>query len=111
MDHANLSPPHDRLAMSDATRRGGRVGLRVGVVFAVLCLVPLLRFGDAQMDSIAAGCQQGIVGFGSSGSERYDICYATDSQADSAMVWFLIGGAISAAGFTSYVKARRNLQA
>ena len=96
--------------MSEATRHGGRVGLRVGIVFAVLCLAPLLRFGDAQMDSIAAGCQQGIVGFGSSGSDHYDICYTTDSQADSAMVWFLIGAGISAASFTSYLKARRNQQ-
>ena len=96
--------------MSDATRDAGRMSLRVGIVFAVLCLVPLVSFGNAQMDSIAAGCQQGIVGFGTSGSDYYDTCYETDSRADSAMVWFLISGAISAAGFTSYAKARRKQQ-
>ena len=93
--------------MPSLTRDDGKTALRVGIVFAVLSLVPLVRFGDAQMDSIAAGCQQGIVGFGTSGSGYYDICEETDRRADGAMVWFLIGGGISAAGFTSYVKARR----
>ena len=96
--------------MSDATRDAGRMSLRVGIVSAVLCLVPLVSFGNAQMDSIAAGCQQGIVGFGTSGSDYYDTCYETDSRADSAMVWFLISGAISAEGFTSCAKARRKQQ-